>query len=79
MTAPRSPSARELWQDMVVTNVRSRFGLAALAVMLAAMAWQFASGSVIRGLVFLAIIAFVYLRVPWAVAFAIYVRRRDRR
>jgi hypothetical protein len=42
----------------VVAGVRSRFGLAALAVMIALAVWNFAQGSVAIGCACLAIIAF---------------------
>ena len=70
---PVSPS--RAWRELVYAGVRSRFGLAVLAVMVALTVWNFAHGSVAIGIACLAIIAFVYLRVPWAVALAIAVRR----
>jgi hypothetical protein len=60
---------------MVTAGIRSRFGLAALVVMALLAVWNFARGSIGIGCACLAIIAFVYLRLPWAVALAIAARR----
>ena len=71
--SPVSPS--QAWRELVSTGFRSRFGLVALAVMVALTIWNFARGSAAIGWACLAVIAFVYLRVPWAVALAIHGRR----
>lgn len=71
--SPVSPS--QAWRDLVYAGVRSRFGLAVLVVMVALTVWNFARGSVAIGIACLAIIAFVYLRVPWAIALVLAARR----
>jgi hypothetical protein len=73
------PTAREIWLAFVIAGLRSRFGVSALALMLALAGWQFAAGRVHLGLVILGIVAFTYARLPTAVAAAIVVRRERRK
>jgi hypothetical protein len=56
---------------LVVVGARSKFGLAALVVMLAAAIWLFAADRPVSALLVLAVTAANFARVPAAIGFAI--------
>jgi hypothetical protein len=69
-------SASQAWRELVFAGIRSRFGFASLAAMVALTVRKFTQGSAAAVCnACLAIIAITYLRVPWAVALAIAARR----
>jgi len=73
------PTVRQVWLAFVIAGVRSKFGAAALLLMLAIDTWEFVRGKVYVGLIVLAVVAFTYARIPSAIGAAIAVRQRERK
>jgi hypothetical protein len=68
----------EVWRAFVLRGVRSRIGMALLAVGLCVTVWQFAIGHTLAGSVVLAVLAFNYACVGAAVGAWLVVRERQR-
>jgi hypothetical protein len=64
-------TARELWLALVVAGIRSKFGAAALVLMLAIAVWQFASGNFRVGAIVAAVIIVTNARVVALIGIAI--------
>lgn len=72
------PTVRDVWLAFVVAGLRSKFGAAALALMLAVAGWQLANGHTRTGLVVLGIAVATYARVPAAIGAALAARQERR-
>jgi hypothetical protein len=63
-----APRARDMYKAIVVAGIRSKFGIFALVLMLAAAIASFATHHFWRGVFILAIIVLTFARVPAAIA-----------
>jgi hypothetical protein len=72
------PRVRDVWLAFVIAGVRSKFGGAVLALMLAAVVWQLATDHVQNGLVVLGIALVTYARIPAAIG-ATLAAQQERR
>jgi hypothetical protein len=79
MVEERAPRFLDLWWAIVVAGTRSKFGLSAIVLMLAAAAWLFVKGEPKAAFFVLAVAVLTFARIPAALGVLIGLGLRKRK